>query len=136
MENASKALIIAGAILLSILIIALGVFVFNQAKSAMGNVNLSEQEVAASNSKFESYQGKQKGSSAKALVSVIKNYNKTQDSEFVDIATAGKPTNAKQDFLDKEPTYPTTILAGKTYEVSFDYNKMGQITKVYIIEQQ
>lgn len=135
MENASKALIIAGAILLSILIIALGVFVFNQAKSAMGNVNLSEQEVAASNSKFESYQGKQKGSSAKALVSVIKNYNKTQDKEFVDIATEGKETNNKVDFLTSEPTYPTTILAGKTYNVSFDYNKMGQITKVYIVEQ-
>ena len=34
MENASKALIIAGAILLAILIIALGVFIFNKAKSA------------------------------------------------------------------------------------------------------
>ena len=32
MENASKALIIAGAILLAILIIALGVFIFNQSK--------------------------------------------------------------------------------------------------------
>ena len=135
MENASKALIIAGAILLSILIIALGVFVFNQAKSAMGNVNLSEQEVSAFNSKFESYQGKQKGSSAKALVSVIKNYNNTQDKEFVDIATTGSATSGKVDFKTQEPSYPTTILAGKTYEVSFDYNKMGQITKVYIIEQ-
>lgn len=61
MENASKALIIAGAILLSILIIALGVFVFNQAKSAVGNTGLSDQEVAAFNSKFDSYEGKQKG---------------------------------------------------------------------------
>ena len=32
MENASKALIIAGAILLAILIIALGVFIFSKAK--------------------------------------------------------------------------------------------------------
>ena len=37
METASKSLIIAGAILLSILIIALGVFIFNQAKSSIGN---------------------------------------------------------------------------------------------------
>ena len=136
MENASKALIIAGAILLSILIIALGVFVFNQAKSAMGNVNLSEQEVAAFNSKFESYQGKQKGSSAKALVSVIKNYNKTTEKEFVDVTTSGSASGNKEDFASSEPSYPNDILAGKTYEVSFDYNKMGQITKVYIIEQK
>ena len=73
MENASKALIIAGAILLSILIIALGVFVFNQAKSAVGNTGLSDQEVAAFNSKFESYEGKQKGSSVKALINAVKN---------------------------------------------------------------
>ena len=32
MENASKALIIAGAILLSILLISLGLIVYNQAK--------------------------------------------------------------------------------------------------------
>ena len=32
MENASKALIIAGAILLSILIIGMGMFIYNQAQ--------------------------------------------------------------------------------------------------------
>ena len=36
MENASKALIIAGAILLSILIIGLGMSIFNASKTAIG----------------------------------------------------------------------------------------------------
>ena len=35
MENASKALIIAGAILLSILIIAIGMFIYNSASSTI-----------------------------------------------------------------------------------------------------
>ena len=37
MENASKALIIAGAILLSILIITIGLYVYSNAKSTIDN---------------------------------------------------------------------------------------------------
>ena len=57
MENASKALIIAGAILISILIISLGVLVYNQASSTVNKANLNSQEAQAQNSKFESYFG-------------------------------------------------------------------------------
>ena len=39
MENASKALIIAGAILISILIIGLGVFIYQQAQSTVSKAN-------------------------------------------------------------------------------------------------
>ena len=49
MENASKALIIAGAILLSILIIALGIFVFNQAKNATNTDSLEDMNVSTFN---------------------------------------------------------------------------------------
>jgi len=57
MENASKALIIAGAILLSILLISLGLVVYNTASSTINNVNLSEQEIQTFNSKFMTYVG-------------------------------------------------------------------------------
>ena len=42
MENASKALIIAGAILISILLIGLGVYVYTMAAGATQNVDLSK----------------------------------------------------------------------------------------------
>ena len=57
MENASKALIIAGAILLSILIISLGIMVFQNAKSTVGSADMSETEMQAFNGKFSSYLG-------------------------------------------------------------------------------
>lgn len=60
MENASKALIIAGAILLSILIIGLGMFIYQQASGAMGNANLDPQKIQAYNSEFTSYEGDRK----------------------------------------------------------------------------
>ena len=45
MENASKALIIAGAILLAIVIISLGLIVVNNVRNVTDNTNLSEQEI-------------------------------------------------------------------------------------------
>ena len=69
MENASKALIIAGAILLSILIIALGIFVFNAAKGAVKTDQLDATEKATFNDPISQYEGSVQGSSVKALLS-------------------------------------------------------------------
>ena len=57
MENASKALIIAGAILLSILLISLGIMVYNNARNAVGSADLSDTQIQAFNSQFTSYTG-------------------------------------------------------------------------------
>lgn len=130
MENASKALIIAGAILLSILIIALGVFVFNQAKSSIGNTGLSDQEVAAFNSKFDSYEGKQLGSSVRSLVTQVNNYNRTVNDGRYIIITEQKTGN---DFAETATEYnKNDYSAGKQYEVSFAYNKGGLIYNIII----
>ena len=75
MENASKALIIAGAILLSILIIGLGMFIYQQAANAMGDTGLSDQEITAFNSKFEDYEGTKRGSEVQALCKLVRNHN-------------------------------------------------------------
>lgn len=70
MENASKALIIAGAILLSILIIAIGMYVYSSAQSTINSslTQMSSSEKNAFNSTFTGYQGKQTGSQVKALI--------------------------------------------------------------------
>jgi len=70
MENASQALIIAGAILLAILIIAIGMFVYNGAQSTISDsmASMSDQEVKAFNSKFLNYEGKASGSQVKNLI--------------------------------------------------------------------
>ena len=52
MENASKALIIAGAILLAILLISLGIMIFNQASNTVSNSGMTEAEVTSFNNKF------------------------------------------------------------------------------------
>ena len=55
MENASKALIIAGAILLAILLITLGILVYNQAAGVINSNAMSDVEIQQFNQKFLQY---------------------------------------------------------------------------------
>ena len=71
MENASKALIIAGAILLAILLISLGIMIFNQAQDTVSNSGMAQAEMQAFNNKFLKYEGKRTGSEVKALINEV-----------------------------------------------------------------
>ena len=77
MENASKALIIAGAILLSILIIGLGVFIYNQSKNSIGETGMDQLAIQTFNAKFEPYEGRQSGKQATELLKTILSNNYT-----------------------------------------------------------
>ena len=57
MENASKALIIAGAILVSILIIGLGMYLYTTASGVFDSNQLKEQQARTYNDQFEKYFG-------------------------------------------------------------------------------
>lgn len=72
MENASKALIIAGSILLSILIIALGMYIFSTSSSTSDVGVLNETEIQTFNAKFEKYKGSQLGSNVDALITALR----------------------------------------------------------------
>ena len=82
MENASKALIIAGAILLSILIIAIGMYIYNSSQNSIQTAGsqISAQEVSSFNQTWEMYEGTQTGSNVKALISKMA-ANATQNAE-------------------------------------------------------
>lgn len=125
MENASKALIIAGAILLSILIIGLGMYIYTQASGAMSGANLDPQKVSAYNSEFEQYEGTQSGTNARALYTLIRSHNNANiddptlqitltidGSDFAVGATQAAPTTSV--------TMPSnTLQAGATYNITF-----------------
>lgn len=135
MENASKALLIAAAIIIAIILISLGVYVVRQGQSAMGSINISEHEVSAFNSKWESYQGKQLGSSVKSLITQVNNYNRTaNDGRIITIATEDQ-NNATKEFNEHTDTYNANTLginSGTTYNISFAYTKGGLISYIGI----
>jgi len=116
MENASKALIIAGAILISILVIGLGVFIYNQASSTVSKANLNSQEAQSQNQQFEAYFGtKVQPGEVKQLLSLIRTNNitgKTADeTKEIGVIYNGTLTTDMS-------TVTNTIISGKTYEVN------------------
>lgn len=143
MENASKALIIAGAIILSILIIGLGMFIFQKANSATEGADLSSQKVKAYNSVFEQYVGTQTGINVKALLDEVRSHNLANASDaFLNIdvkeasqaATTTPPTAAVT--AATVNTIRAKIQNGKSYTVDFGYDaSTGYIVAVGIVDK-
>ena len=77
MENASKALIIAGAILLAILIISLGIWIFSSAQNTIESAgDMSEQTATTFNNKFSASLGDRvQGSEVNALIQAVRSSN-------------------------------------------------------------
>ena len=133
MENASKALIIAGAILLSISIIAIGMAVFNQAKEAMEGSGIDAEKVATYNSKFDSYAGSQSGSNVKALLTTIQNHNLANTN---DDSLQIKITVGSEDCGTNGNTAKQKVKSGYQYDVVFENNEAsGYINKVTITQK-
>lgn len=144
MENASKALIIAGAILLSILIITLGLGAYNNAKDQMGNANLSSQEINTHNSQFTtSYkEGTIKGAQLKQLMTQIQVNNNDYEDRKISVygnktttkPTAGAGTSIAPVFsFDTATTIDgvrTEINSNTTYDLEYGYNSNGLILYV------
>lgn len=128
MENASKALIIAGAILLAILIISLGIMIYNQAAGVTNNNSMTEVEVTTFNSKFEQYLGSNvRGAQVNALINTINTNNMSQDDDSKKVKLDGQSTA----LTNNAKNYKT----GSTYKVeATEYTKGGLISKIKITE--
>ena len=136
MENASKALIIAGAILLSILLISLGIMVYNNAKNTVGNANLSKEEIAAFNSQWEVYTGSGKtASEVRTLLSAIIASNTTEKknlNRIVKVTYAADLLNTGVAAVSNaEPTTVPAVSASKTFTITPTYTN-GYITLITI----
>ena len=138
MENASKALIIAGAILLAILIISLGILIYNQASSVVQDNAMSTVEIQQFNQQFTQYEGTSvRGSTVRALYQAVLSNNVSQDSATRQVQLINKgafanasgtvPTSAVS--LDKTakqmPGEFNNIETGSSYSVSCEYGASG-----------
>ncbi len=129
MENASKALIIAGAILLSILLISLGMMVYTNAKKVANTDAIDELAVNTFNEPLESYFGdKVKGANVRELIKKVNTNNKSDNPPVTItisggvIGTATSPAN----------TYKVdSAKVGSTYKVTYG-DDGGMSTAGYI----
>ena len=137
MENATKALLIAAAVLVAILIISLGLVVYNMAAETMGNVNLNEQEVQAHNDQFTRYLGEaQRGSQVNALLQAAFNNNLDETDAgkkvTVILKSGGTDTNL---VLPTQTSSPTKVDTGATYKVTATYDAESKLITIITVQK-
>lgn len=113
MENASKALIIAGAILISILLISVGIIIMNAINDPVqqGAESATSQAVQIFNAQFTGYAGTGVDyNTAKQCITTVK-------------SNAGTHTIA----LNGIVSY-TELNRNSTYKIDFEYDKEGYIS--------
>ena len=147
MENASKALIMAGAVLVAILIVSLGVIIFNNfSKSVKDNANMDEQEIANFNSKLTPYMGDSiSGSQVNALIQLVISidtsaYSSKELGRGVKItypSTNGENTislnNSGVQNSNNAATKKVATGMGKFYKVESKYGDNGLINEITVV---
>lgn len=128
MENATKALIIAGAVLISILLISVGIMVFNSASDPINqSQNSSEaQAIQMFNESFNQYLGDNKtGQQAKSVISAV-------------IASNGRNADHQVELtgIDKISGISTKKRYNITEEYGEDDDNKGYITEIKIEESK
>ena len=147
MENASKALIIAGAILISILLIGVSMMIFNGAGGLFNNATatMSKQEIQAFNSQWTQYEGKQTGSSVRSLMSELMTNasDKVNGGDQTKLPTVklGNDTaefskdGSTSEYVKNLTTIRTAVKNTKTYEVVCDTDaSSGLVNNITITE--
>ena len=148
MENASKALIIAGAILLSILLISLGILVYNNAKDTATGTNLDSEKAQTFNTKISQYCGNKKSATdmnslMDAIAASNGAQNKLAESErhYISVETevsqggyitGGGIITVTAANVPQGVTYPS-FNTGTTYTATYITGADGYINKVKVI---
>lgn len=143
MENASKALIIAASVLVAILIVAMGVTIFNKAQNSADTTNLDQTEINMFNSKFERYSNNQLGSQVKSLISfAISNASTNKDDPvklpeviLTNNTTADGGASTEEElkaYIGNLGTIRNNIISTRTYNVTCHYANTGLIDNITI----
>ena len=131
MENASKALIIAGAILLAILLISLGILIFNQAQDTVSNSGMSDAQKTAFNNQFLKYEGIQKGTVVKSLVNEVLANKADTNNPQITVTLLPKGNGASESAVTKT----SQVTNNKTYKVSVRNYTNGVVKEILLEEQ-
>ena len=137
MENASKALLIAAAILIAIVLITFGVIVLGQGSEIINNTSMSETEVTTFNAKFTAFQGtKVRGSKVNNLLNTVVQNNLAQEDDGKKISVGAVENNdTSSEWLATSDTKLAHGKAdsGRVYKVTCVYNdKTGMIKHIVV----
>ena len=122
MENASKALIIAGARVISIWLISVGIIIMNAVNNPADQVAKAGDSatIQSFNSAFAKYEGTKKGATLSNLSQEVRiSNNQNPDKEI----TLTMPTNSS-----------ATLSKTKNYTVTLGYDDEGYVNTIVVSE--
>lgn len=123
MDNASKALIMAGAVLIAVILVSLGMLLISSGQTQVEDaINMSDANaVAAFNNQFLQFQGDQRGTA------VIQLYNRilASNEKHIEDVTIGGSTASEN--------HVNGITRNHKYDVDFQYAE-GLIYNVVVID--
>ena len=134
MDNASKALIMAGAILIAVALVSLGVYLYQSAANSVTDSSawMDSAKVETQNAKFEKYAGTRvKGPEVKSLIRAVGTFN-ANDIWPADITikfgsyASGDSTLANE--IDDRKYYTVTMSG---YDATYGY-----LTEINIVANQ
>lgn len=136
MENATKALLIAAAVLVAILIISFGLVIYNKSTTATDSADLTATQIQAQNEKFAKYEGEnQRGSVVNALLQTALTNNTTATSDGAKVAVYKGSSDSNDAYLKTDGTALTSKAdTSKLYNITCSRNTSGVIDKIYIVE--
>lgn len=96
MENATKALLIAGSVLIAIVLIAVGLKILNSTSGVTKQVDdlSTTMEKSMFNSQYTQYAGQQTGTVVKEIINKVKTYNATVTGDGKKIKFKTIPTSS------------------------------------------
>ena len=133
MENATKALLMAAAILVAIIIISLGLAVVRQGQEAISNADMSEAEMESYNSKFKNYEGTNVPTSdVNALLSTVLSHNQNEAKKG-----SGRAVVVKVDSTECVTTSSSSYskLSGTNYYKVVCKMKNGLVTEINVTKK-
>lgn len=134
MENAVKALLIAAAVLIAILIISLGLVVYNRASETVNTAgDLSEYQIQQFNEKFLKYEGESRpGTDVNAMLQTAFNHNQNQDDETTCVEVTGEATLEASNELEASPTKVSTALR---YDITCTIDATSKLVTIIDVQQ-
>lgn len=133
MENASKALIIAGAILIAIVLVTVGVVIINSFSPEDATGELDQRTIEIFNSKFVSNSGESvRGSAVKTLLSNVISSNGSNDTSK-SIAVTVDGANSTKD-ANKISEISRDINTSHKYTVTLSYANSGLVNSIDIAD--
>lgn len=135
MENASKALIMAGGVLIGIVLFSILVYAFRYSGNFAKQYDdkLAQQDITKFNEQFLSFEGRKDVTIHEiiSLINLSENYNEKEGSLVVDVMIDGRSYITKQGFDENakidELQKNTSIYACLGVEYDRDTNKINMI---------